>query len=107
MATLLSLGIFWTFYGILGLCGIQRIPSEYKNKAWTKQYIRSCGIGWLMIGVPWILLYAALSRHPVSPPVMALLIVLLALPASIFSFCIEKKYKAKCAEGKDLERDIP
>lgn len=107
MYNTLTMGIFWTFYGILGLCGIQRIPSKYKNKTWTKQYIRSCGLGWLMCGIPWILLYFALSRHPVSPPIMALLIVLLALPSLIFFSYIEKKYKAKCAEEQDAERDNP
>jgi hypothetical protein len=56
MATILGLGIVWTVCGILGLFGIQHIPEEYKNKSWTQRYIRSCGIGWLILGIADIVL---------------------------------------------------
>lgn len=57
MIVLLSLGIFWTLYGVAGFLGFQRISERYKRKSWTKEYIQSCGIRWLMIGIPWIVLY--------------------------------------------------
>lgn len=56
MPVFLILGIFFTLYGAAGLCGFQRIAERYKYKSWTKSYVRACGIGWLMLGIPWILL---------------------------------------------------
>lgn len=101
MTVLLWLGIFWTLYGIAGILGVQCVPSKYKNKVWTKQYIRSCGISWLMIGIPWLLLYAVASRYYITWPITAIFIVLFSIPSIIFSARIEKKYKAKLAEEKE------
>lgn len=102
MKVILWLGIFWTCYGIVGILGIQCISPKYKNKVWTKQYIRSCGISWLMIGVPWILLYAVTLHYNMTWAITALLIVILSTPSIIFSIYIEKKYKAKLiAEGEN------
>ena len=54
MNGLLFMSIFWIGYGILGLLGIQNIPSKYKGHSWTKGYIRKQGITWLLVGVPWL-----------------------------------------------------
>lgn len=101
MTVLLWLGIFWTFYGIAGILGVQHVPSKYKNKVWTKQYIRLCGIGWLMIGIPWILLYTAISHYNITWTIASFLIVLLSIPSIIFNICVEKKYKAKLGEKSE------
>ncbi len=93
MTVLLWLGVFWTFYGIAGILGIQCIPSKYKHKIWTKQYIRLCGMGWLMIGIPWLLLYAVTSQLNIKWNITALLIVLLSIPSIIFSIRTEKNIK--------------
>lgn len=101
MKVLLWLGIFWTFYGIAGILGVQCIREEYKNKVWTKQYIRLCGMGWLMIGIPWLLLYAFISHYNITWAITALFIVILSIPSIIFSICIEKKYKAELAKERE------
>ena len=101
MTVLLWLGVFWTLYGIAGILGIQCIPSKYKNKVWTKQYIRLCGIGWLMIGIPWLLLYAVTFHYNITWAITALLIILFSIPSIIFSIRTEKKYKAKLVEESE------
>ena len=52
MKVIMWIGICWTIYGILELIGIQHIPQKYKGKTWTKDYARSHGLSWLMIGIP-------------------------------------------------------
>ncbi len=97
MPVLFWLGTFWTLYGLAGIFGMQRIPSKYKNRVWTSQYIRLCGISWLMIGIPWLLLYAVVCRYRISWAITAPLLVLLSVPSILFSIRTEKKYKAKLA----------
>ena len=104
MMVLLSLGIFWTLYGVAGLLGFQRINERYKRKSWTKKYIQSCGIGWLMMGIPWIALYLLWYFYQVQWSVIALLMILFSVPSIVYSFCIEKKYKSKIAEDAIKEQ---
>lgn len=98
MVVYLCLAVFWTFYGFAGILGFQRIPAKYKNKVWTKDYIRSCGMAWLTLGVPSLLLYAVASRFYMPWAVTASLIVLLTVPSIVFSCRIERKFKAKLEE---------
>jgi Ca2+/Na+ antiporter len=95
METILGLGIVWTVYGILGLFGIQHIPEEYKNKSWTQRYIRSCGIGWLILGIADIVLYLVISAYEIKWPIIAVLIILFAIPYIIYSSYTDKKYKVE------------
>lgn len=100
MTVLLWLGIFWTIYGVAGVFGIMHIPAKYRNKDWTKRYARLSGISWLMIGIPWIILYAVSVHCHFTWSITAFLIVLLSVPSIVFSICVDRKYRAKPAERK-------
>ena len=93
MNVFLYLGAFWTLYGIAGLCGYQRIPERCRNQSWTKQYIRSSGISWLMLGIPWMLLYAAGRIWVPHWGVVIGLVLGFSLPSIVFSFYMQRKYK--------------
>lgn len=93
MSVMLLLGIFWTLYGIAGLMGIQRIPPAYRGKRWARKYARTCGVGWLMIGIPWIILYLLCSYYEVRWSATALFMVLVSLPSILYSTYIEKLYQ--------------
>ncbi len=95
MGVLLGLGIFWTLYGIAGLFGFQVIPEKYQNREWTVRYIRYRGISWLMIGVPFLLLYLLLYGREMDTFIKCLLILLCGLPSIVYSFAMERNYRRK------------
>jgi hypothetical protein len=95
MDTLLGCGIFWIIYGIFGLFGIQNIPEEYKNKSWTKQYKRSQGIGWLILGIFCIVVRFILSAYEPGGFITVAIIILFSIPSIVYSSYIDKKYKAE------------
>jgi hypothetical protein len=95
MASILGCSIFWIIYGILGLFGIQNIPEECKNKSWTKQYKRSRGIGWLILGISWIVVYFILSAYEPGGLIIVAIIILVSIPSIVYSSYKEKKYKAE------------
>ena len=109
MLTLMVISICYTLYGIAGLFGFQIIPEQYKGHPWTKEYKRSQGIAYLMLGVPWLLVCllekACLSDVPVWG--MILIVALLAVPAFIFAVAIGRKYKAllENSDSKETEKD--
>ena len=105
MQIVMYMSIFWILYGIAGLFGIQNIPSKYKGYSWTKEYIRSQGISWLLIGVPWFILYLVytfcLIEMNIDRGVIVLLIILLAVPSIIYTFKWDKKYRDLLAKETD------
>lgn len=109
MNGLLVMSIFWIGYGILGLFGIQNIPSKYKGHAWTKDYIRRQGITWLIVGVPWLAFYLVctflIHEAEVSLGIELLVLTALSLPAIIITFIWERKYKALLAAETCSETD--
>lgn len=58
-------------------------------------------MGWLMIGIPWLLLYAVTFHYNITWAITALLIILFSIPSIIFSIRTEKKYKAKLVEESE------
>ena len=98
MTVILSLGIFWTLYGLAGLFGFQVIADPYKGHDWTKAYIRRCGISWLILGIPMLILFFFAAGHPVSRPLMVLLILLCGTPSVLYSFAGERKYRRMLKE---------
>lgn len=94
----LTLSIFWIFYGILGLFGIQHIPNRYKGHSWTKEYIRKQGITWLLVGVPWLVFYFvrkfAIPHIEIRSGIVCLILIALSLPSLIATVIWERKYKA-------------
>lgn len=95
MDVFLFLGVFWTMYGIAGLFGYQRIPRRCKNQSWTKEYIRSSGVSWLMLGIPWMLLYGASLIWDISSHwgIVTGLALALSVPSIVYSIRMERKYK--------------
>ena len=75
------LGIAYCVYGLLYLLGIPHVAPKYRNRTWTRRYQRTCGIGWLMIGIPWLALYVLSVNCQIAHPLLATLIVVLALPS--------------------------
>lgn len=97
MVVILYLGIFWTLYGIAGLFGIQNIPKKYRDKKWSKEYCRASGKSWLLIGVPWILLYLASSYIKYNWLLMTLMVVF-AVPSVLYGYKTELIFKARLNE---------
>lgn len=105
MEVILMLGIFWTAYGIAGLAGFQHIAQKYQGYSWTRKFKQSCGISWLLLGIPWIVMYVvSLNREP-SPLTISVTVVLLGIPSAVYSFRMERKYKAKLSSEQQEKRD--
>ena len=101
MNVLLFMSVFWILYGIAGLLGFQNIPAKYKGHSWTKDYIRSQGLNWLILGLPWFGFYLVrtffLAEADITTGMSIVILLLLSIPALIFSVIYEKKYKAMLA----------
>lgn len=95
MGTILVIGIIWTLYGLAGLFGIQKIPSKFKDKFWTKHYIRYQGISWLLLGIPWIVLDVITEDKGFGMPVMLFLILACSLPGFVYTVILDRRYTAK------------
>lgn len=87
-----GLGLFWTLYGIAGLLGFQIINGAYRHHSWTASYIRRRGISWLMIGIPWLVLYFLAHGREISRLAICLLILLCGLPSIAYTIAIDRKY---------------
>ena len=95
MGTILVIGIIWTLYGLAGLFGIQKIPSKFKDKSWTKHYIRYQGISGLLLGIPWIVLDVITEDKGFGMPVMLFLILACSLPGFVYTVILDRRYTAK------------
>ena len=95
MGTILVIGIIWTLYGLAGLFGIQKIPSKFKDKSWTKHYIRYQGISWLLLGIPWIVLDVITEDKGFGMPVMLFLILACSLPGFVYTVILARRSTAK------------
>ena len=101
MNVLLFMSVFWILYGIAGLLGFQNIPAKYKGYSWTKEYIRSQGLNWLILGLPWFGFYLVrkflLAEADITTGLSIVILLLLSIPAVVVSIVYEKKYKAMLA----------
>lgn len=106
MLTLLVMSIFYTVYGIAGLFGFQIIPEQYRGHPWTKEYMGSQGIAYLLIGVPWLLvcLLSDVCLSNVSHWGMILIVAVLAVPALIYAVANDQKYKALLEQKTDTKQ---
>lgn len=93
MGIILGLGIFGILYGIAGILGFQVINKKYRNHDWTKNYIHRCGMSWLMIGIPWLILYLLTYDKDINRLVMCLLILLCGVPSIIYTIINDRKFK--------------
>ena len=104
MISLKMLGIFWTLFGAAGLCGIRKIPSKIKGYSWGKEYFRRANIGYLLLGVPYFVLFVVI---PACFPnfnhneISKILIIAPGLPSVIYSILNDRKYKALLKKAQD------
>ena len=104
-----GMSIFWILYGIAGLFGFQNIPAKFKGYSWTKDYIRRCAIGWLLLGVPYFLLSFVVPCFFSELPVRmtSVLIIALGMPALMYSIAVDRKYKALLKKEQTEMRKEP
>ena len=93
MGVILGLGIFWTLYGIAGVLGFQVINEKYKNHDWTSKFIRYRGRSWLMIGIPFLILYLLTYGRDINKLLMCLLILLCGVPSIAYTIINDRKYE--------------
>ena len=87
------LGAFWVIYGILGFFGVQRVPERCKGKSWTESYMRSCGMAYILLGLPWLVFGLVTYNMKLHLLIGALTMAILAVPAVIYGLVVDKKYK--------------
>lgn len=98
MNTILVSGMIWTLYGLAGILGIQKIPKKFQGQLWTKRYIRSQGMAWILLGIPWIILALVTDDWNLSPWIMLLLILECTIPSFLYSLALNRTYTAKLYE---------
>ena len=94
MFMVISMGIFYSLYGVLGLLGVQVISSEYRGKSWTKSYIRCRGVSWVIVGIPWLVFYLIVRDMEINKLIWVVILIAISLPSIIYSIVFERKYKA-------------
>ena len=104
MRVILILGIFYTIRGIAGMMGHSIVREEYEGYCWTKEYKKSIGISYLILGVPYIILGACGILDGIKLLHGIVLILLTSIPSFVYSLYIDKKYKVKYEnEQRDLK----
>ena len=92
MEVLFAMSLFDICYGILGLFGKMNIAEKFKGHEWTKDYIRGLAIAYILLGIPYLILYLAFRQYDTGYVKMFLFIILAGLPALIFIIFHERKY---------------
>ena len=101
MDVLLIMSIFYCVYGVLGLFGLQVIPDKYTGKNWTKKYIRYRGTVWVLIGVPWLVLYIIYRSFGIDRHITGLFMLVLAIPAIVYEIVNGRKFKKLLKSEKE------
>ena len=92
MEVLFFMSIFDIGYGILGLFGKMNIPEKFQGHKWTKDYIRGLAISYILLGIPYLILYLAFRQYDPGFMKMFIFIILSGLPSLILIIFHEKKY---------------
>ncbi|MBQ7875491.1 MAG: hypothetical protein IJ306_10145 [Oscillospiraceae bacterium] len=92
MTLILIVSIFDIIYGIFGLFGKIKIPEKFRGYDWTDKYTREVAVSNLLLGIPWLVLYFAFSEYTPPLATAVLFMVLLSLPAIVYSVFTERKY---------------
>jgi len=92
---LMILSVFWIIYGVLGLCGIQNIPKQYKGTEQEKPYKRYCGITWLTLGLAWFIveMVIMLLAIDIARPVEAIILFVFSIPSFAYNFIKGKEFR--------------
>lgn len=98
---MLILSIVYIITGIFGLCGKQFIvPDKYDGFPWTKKYLQGNGLSWILLGVPWFILFLIPIKDRFDMITVMIILIFAALPSLAFSIYHTIKFK------KILKRDI-
>ena len=92
MEVLLAMSIFDTVYGILGLFGKMNIPEKFKGHEWTKDYIRGLAVAYILLGIPYLVLYFVFRQYDPGFVKMFIFIILSGLPSLFLIIFHERKY---------------
>lgn len=93
MKILLIMSLFWVCYGILGIFGIQNIPNRMKNTEYEKEYKKFAGTGWLLIGIPWFVVWLVTHNKNVTAIYLIIILAVCAIPSMVYTHIGEKKYR--------------
>lgn len=94
MNIIFVMSIFWIIYGIAGILGFQVIPKKFKEKDWTKSYIRKQGLSWIILGAPWLILYLIINDKTMDIFAATILFIVCAIPSFVYTIILDRKYKA-------------
>ena len=102
---ILIMSIFWIGYGILGIFGIQRIPSKHRGTEYEKDYKKTRGIGWILSGAPWLIVYFVVKSLEVSDGAIIAILIATAIPGIIYSVKMESKYAVLANKSQKQAKD--
>ncbi len=102
----IPLSIAWIAIGVMGLLGFsKRAPKKFRDKPWTKQYIKYEGVTWILIALPSIcFLLMGGDKNPGFDDVLSLEMLILAIsvvPAIVYSIWVERKFSARLKEENE------
>lgn len=95
MNALLFMSVFWICYGILGILGIQNIPKDYKLTEYAKEYKKFSGIGWLLLGIPYFIIWIVAHNIDISQYIKIPIFVACTVPSLVYSYIGEKKFRKR------------
>ncbi len=96
MEVFIVLGLIWVAHGVVGIYGIQKIPTRFVGKKWTKQYVRFKGKSKILLGTSWIILGSGLLRlmevYHFNLGMMMSVCLFSLVPYLVYSFVEEHHY---------------
>ena len=96
MEIFIVLGLIWVVHGVVGIYGIQKIPTRYVGKKWTKRYVRFKGKSKILLGASWIVLGSVLLRmmevYHLNLGMMLSVCLFSLVPYFVYSFVEEHHY---------------
>ena len=66
MEVLFAISVFDICYGIFGFFGKMNIAEKYKGHEWTKDYIRGLAVSYILLGIPYLILYLDFRQYDPS-----------------------------------------
>ena len=105
MSWVILLSVIWIVYGIAGLLGFQRMPPDFYGRSWVKEYKRASGIGWLMLGVPWLIAGLVFERVALNGTLRIVILAVLALPSIVYTVRLTGKYRERADQERKEENN--
>ncbi len=97
-----TLSLMWLLWGIIGLLGFSKIaPKKFKNKPWTKQYIRYSSFTWIIFGLPYLLFASVVGAEATDFGDSMRFLFLALITALPYSMWVERKFSARLKEENE------